>query len=176
MAKLLGASNGRILFAAEGGTANAFVVEVLGLDAAEALMVLGKKRDLPLRCAVVHVAVTNGTAKISTFVIDTGDTVVSVEGSANLGKETLNMAARAEPRDTSPFTLRTPVNITGTFSDPKVRPQAGPLAGRAVAAVALATINPLLALIPFADPGGDPEPGCQPQKPAKAPEKTNASK
>jgi hypothetical protein len=111
---------------------------------------------------------------ISTFVIDASDTVISVEGSANLGKESLDMAARAEPRDTSPFTVRTPVNITGTFSDPKVRSQAGPLAGRAAASIALGAINPLLALIPFADPGGEPEAGCQPQKPAKAPEKTKA--
>jgi uncharacterized protein involved in outer membrane biogenesis len=167
-AKLLGNANGRILFAAERGTASALLVEVLGLDAAEAATLLGKKKTaLPLRCAVVDLTVKNGTAQASTFVVDATDTVLSVEGSVDLGKERLSLVARAQPRDASPFTLRTPINIRGTFLDPEVRPQAGPLAGRAAAAAALAAINPLLALIPFVDPGEDPESGCR-QKPSHA--------
>ena len=71
---------------------------------------------------------------------------------------------RAEPRDASPFTLRTPIDIAGTFLDPQIKPHKGPLAARGAAAIALAAINPLLAIIPFVDPGGDPEGGCQPQK------------
>jgi AsmA family protein len=117
-----------------------------------------------LRCAVMDLAVKGGTAKTSTFVIDASDSVLSVEGSADLGKERLALTARTEPRDASPFTLRTPVDIGGTFLDPTVRLRPGPLAGRAAVAVALGAINPLLALIPFVDPGGDPEGGCQPQK------------
>jgi uncharacterized protein involved in outer membrane biogenesis len=163
-AELMGSADGRLLFAAERGTASALLVEILGLDAAEAVTLLGKKREDPLRCAVMDLAVKGGTAKTSTFVIDASDTVLSVEGSADLGKERLALTARAEPRDASPFTLRTPVDISGTFLDPVVRPKPGPLATRAVAAAALAAINPLLALIPFVDPGGDPEGGCQPQK------------
>ena len=161
----LGNANGRILFAAERGTASGLLVEILGLDAAEAATLLGKKNDkLPLRCAVVDLKVKSGTATASPFVIDASDTVLSVEGKVDLGKERVSLTARAEPRDASPFTLRTPVDITGTFLDPQVKPHVGPLAGRAAAAIGLAAINPLLALIPFVDPGGDPEGGCQPQK------------
>jgi uncharacterized protein involved in outer membrane biogenesis len=163
-AKLVGSADGRIVFAAERGQASALLVEVLGLDAAEAITLIGKKREQPLACAVMDLAVKQGKATTSAFVIDTTDTVLSVEGSANLGEETLDLTARAEPRDASIFSLRTPANITGTFLDPKVRPRAGPLAGRAAALTALAALNPILALIPFVDPGGDPEPGCQPQK------------
>lgn len=164
-AALMGSANGRLLFAAERGTASGLLVEVLGLDAAEALMLLGKqKKPLPLRCAVVDLKVKDGIATPSPFVIDASDSVLSVEGTIDLGKEQLDLKARAEPRDASPFTLRTPATITGTFLDPKVRPQPGPLAGRAGSALLLGAINPLLALIPFADPGGDPEGGCRPQK------------
>lgn len=164
-AALMGSADGRLLFAAERGTASGLLIEVLGLDAAEAVMLLGKqKKPLPLRCAVVDLKVKNGVATPSPFVIDASDSVLSVEGTIDLGKERLDLKARAEPRDASPFTLRTPVNITGTFLDPKVRPQPGPLAGRAGSALLLGAINPLLALIPFVDPGGDPEGGCQPQK------------
>jgi uncharacterized protein involved in outer membrane biogenesis len=135
------------------------------LDAAEAARLLGKKNDkLPLRCAVVDLKVKSGTATASPFVIDASDTVLSVEGKLDLGKERISLTARAEPRDASPFTLRTPIDIAGTFLDPQVKPHVGPLAGRAAAAIGLAAINPLLALIPFVDPGGDPEDGCQPQK------------
>jgi uncharacterized protein involved in outer membrane biogenesis len=161
----LGNADGRLLFATERGSASGLLVEVLGLDAAEAATLLGKKgTKLPLRCAVVDLKVKNGTATASPFVIDASDTVLSVEGKLDLGKERISLTARAEPRDVSPFTLRTPVDIAGTFLDPKVKPHVGPLAGRAAAALGLAAINPLLALIPFVDPGGDPEGGCQPQK------------
>ncbi len=167
-AALLGNADGRILFVAERGTASGLLVELLGLDAAEAATLLGKpKKPLPLRCAVVDLKVKDGTAHASPFVIDATDTVLSIEGAIDLGKERLNLTARAEPRDTSLFTLRTPIDIVGTFLDPEVEPHAGPLIGRAAAAVGLAVINPVLALLPFMDPGGDPEPGCQPQQPRK---------
>ena len=161
----LGNADGRLLFAVQGGSASGLLVELLGLDAAEAITLLGRKKSKqPLRCAVVDLKVKNGTATASPFVIDASDTVLSAEGKLDLGKERISLTARAEPRDASPFTLRTPADITGTFLDPKVAPHKGPLVGRAAAAIGLAALNPLLALIPFVDPGGDPEPGCQPQK------------
>jgi uncharacterized protein involved in outer membrane biogenesis len=164
-AKLLGSSNGQILFAAQGGQASALLVEILGLDAAEAITLLGKKSaKQQLRCAVVNLEVKDGTAKTAPFVIDATDTVLSVEGTLQLGEEKINLTARAEPRDASPFTLRTPIEISGTFLDPEIKPRKGPLAARGAAALALAAINPLLAIIPFVDPGGNPEGGCQPQK------------
>lgn len=164
-AKLLGSSNGQILFAAQGGQASALLVEILGLDAAEAVTLLGRKHvKQPLRCAVVNLQVKDGTANTAPFVVDATDTVLSVEGTLQLGEEKINLTARAEPRDASVFTLRTPIEIAGTFLDPQIKPRKGPLAARGAAALALAAINPLLAIIPFVDPGGDPEGGCQPQK------------
>jgi hypothetical protein len=164
-AKLLGSSNGQILFAAQGGWASALLVEILGLDAAETVTLLGKKTaKQPLKCAVVNLQVKDGKAKTTPFVIDATDTVLSAEGWLHLGEEKINLTARAEPRDASPFTLRTPIDITGTFLDPQIKPRKGPLVARGAAAIALAAINPLLAIIPFVDPGGDPEAGCQPQK------------
>jgi uncharacterized protein involved in outer membrane biogenesis len=156
-AKLLGSSNGQILFAAQGGQASALLVETLGLDAAEAVTLLGRKTaKQPLRCAVANLPVKDGTAKTAPFVIDATDTVLSVDGTLQLGEERIKLTARAEPRDASPFTLRTPIEIAGTFLDPEIKPRKGPLAARGAAAIALAAVNPLPAIIPLVDPGGDP--------------------
>src|SRR5690606_6460412 len=58
----------------------------------------------------------------------------------------------AKPKDFSPLTVRAPVHITGSFSDPDVAPDAKTLGVKAVAAAVLAAINPLAALIPLMDP------------------------
>ena len=156
-AKLLGSSNGQILFAAQGGQASALLVEILGLDAAEAVTLLGKKTaKQPLRCAVVKLQVKDGTAKTAPFVIDATDTVLSVEGTLPPEKGKINLTARAEPRDASPFTLRTPADIAGTFLDPQIKPHKGPLVARGAAALALAAVNRSSPSSPSSTPAATP--------------------
>ena len=53
--------------------------------------------------------------------------------------------------------MRSPINVTGTFANPKVRPEAAPIAARVLGGIALAFVNPLAAILPFIDPGADSE-------------------
>jgi uncharacterized protein involved in outer membrane biogenesis len=161
IADLFGSANGRLAVLVNGGTISNLLIEAVGLDVAEALRILSTRDvNVPLRCAVVDLSVKNGVATPQVFVIDTTDTIVTGSGSLDFRSESLKLVTRAEPKDKSPFVLRSPINITGTFKDPKVRPEIGPLALRGAAGVLLGIVNPLLAVIPFIETGPGEDSDC----------------
>ena len=61
------------------------------------------------------------------------------------------------PKDFSPLTLRTPLLVGGSFANPQVSADAGPLTLKLGAALLLGLLNPLAALIPLLDPGNADE-------------------
>lgn len=161
VADLFGSSNGRLAVLVNGGQVSNLLMELVGLDVAEALRILATRdANVTLRCAVVDLAIKNGMATPQVFVIDTTDTVVTGSGTLNFKSEGLDLVTRAEPKDFSPFVLRTPINIKGTFKDPDVKPQIGPLAARGAAGLLLGMINPLLAVIPFVESGPGEDTDC----------------
>jgi len=161
VAELFGTSNGRLALLVNGGQVSNLLMEIVGLDVAESLRILATRdANVKLRCAVVDLELKNGSAKPQVFVIDTTDTVVTGTGSINFKTEGLDLVTRAEPKDFSPFVLRTPINIKGTFKDPDVKPQIGPLAARGAAGLLLGLVNPLLAVIPFVEAGPGEDTDC----------------
>lgn len=159
---LLGTSNGQLSLAVDGGQMSLLLVELLGLDVAEAATLLGagRRQQVELRCAVADFSVKDGVAHPETFVVDTTDTVVKVEGSVDFRQERLDIVTYPEPKDMSVFTLRSPVQMQGAFKDPSVRPKAGPIVARGAAAAALAAANPLLALLAFIETGPGKDSDC----------------
>ena len=161
VAELLGASNGQIDLAVNGGRVSLLLVELLGLDLAEAVSLLGtRNRQVGLRCAVADLAVKDGVATPQAFVIDTTDTVVTVTGAIDLRRERLDLVFYPEPKDHSIFALRSPIHLQGALKDPAVRPELGPIAARVAGAVLLAAVNPLLALLPFIETGPGKDSDC----------------
>ncbi|HVF63099.1 MAG TPA: AsmA family protein [Casimicrobiaceae bacterium] len=161
VADLLGSSNGQINLAVDGGQISLLLVELLGLDLAEAVTLLGtRNRQVTLRCAIADLPVKDGVMQSQAFVIDTSDTLVNVTGSISLQSEQLALVFRPEPKDTSIFALRSPIHLKGPFKDPSVRPEAGPIVARVAGAVVLGSINPLLALLPFIETGPGKDSDC----------------
>ena len=161
IADLFGSSNGRIAVLVNGGQVSNLLMEVVGLDVAEALRILATKDpNIQLRCGVADLAIKGGVATPQVFVIDTTDTVVSLTGTIDFRTETLDLVSRAEPKDPSIFVLRTPINVKGGFNKPSVRPQIGPLALRAGAGLLLGAINPVLAILPFIETGPGEDTDC----------------
>jgi hypothetical protein len=80
-----------------------------------------------------------------------------------MGDEKLDLRMTAEPKNFSPFTVRSPIDITGTFLNPKVSPKKAPIAARVVGGILLTFVNPLAAILPFLDPGklSDSEVSCE---------------
>lgn len=161
VAALLGSSNGKASFAVDGGRVSLLLIELLGLDVAEAVMLLGARhRQTELRCAVSGFEVKDGVMSAQDFVVDTNDTVVKVEGSIDLKNERIDLETKPEPKDPSPLALRTPINLKGPIRDPSVRPKPGPLAARAAGAIALGAVNPALALLALIETGPGKDTDC----------------
>ena len=161
VAKLLGTSDGKASLAVDGGRIGALLVELIGLDVAESVMLLGRKHEqVQLRCAVSGFEVKDGVARADSFVVDTSDTLIKVEGSVSLAEEAMDLETKPYPKDMSPLALRTPLFLKGPLRDPKVRPKPGPLAARVAAAAALGAVAPPLAALAFVETGPGKDANC----------------
>jgi len=161
VADLFGSANGRIAMLVNGGYVSNLLVEIAGLDVAESLRILATRDvQVRLRCAVADLSLKDGLATPQVFVIDTTDTIIGVSGTTNFKAEALDLVTAPKPKDPSPFVLRSPVTIRGTFKNPVVRPKIGPIAARAGVAALLGAVNPLLAIIPFIETGPGEDSDC----------------
>jgi AsmA protein len=95
----------------------------------------------------------NGIVTPQVALIDTEVTLALIDGKVDLGQEQLDLRLSAKPKNMSPFTLRSPIRVRGSFVDPQVRPEGGPIAARVAGSVALAFLNPIAAILPFIDLG-----------------------
>ncbi|HEY0973180.1 MAG TPA: AsmA family protein [Solimonas sp.] len=154
VAQMLGQADGDIGLAMGAGRISALLVELAGLDIAEGLRYLiGRDRNIALRCAYADFGVAGGVMQTRAFALDTSDTVLHGEGKIDLGQETLALRLIPQPKDMSPVSLRTPLKIGGTFKSPKIRPEAGPLVLRAAAATGLFLIAPPAAVLALIETG-----------------------
>ncbi|MBD8724159.1 AsmA family protein [Oxalobacteraceae sp. CFBP 13708] len=175
VAAMLGTSQGEINAVVTEGTVSQFVLELAGLNVANAVYVkiFGDKQTM-LNCVAATTTVRNGRANIDRFVLDSEDAVVNATGYVDLATEKLDVDVRPKTKGARILSLRTPLYARGTFKDPKVGPHAGPLALKAGAAVALAAINPLAALLPLINVDKAPDTNCGAEiRAAKEPPKVN---
>lgn len=157
IAQVLGSADGEVQTLIRNGQISHFLVEVLGLDLAQALGMFVRGDDmLPMACAVGALKLRQGTAYSDLLLIDTRDSTLSGGGSVSLGQEKLDLVFRAQPKDISPLAVRAPVHVEGSFAAPDVRLEKAPIAKRLAAAAALAAITPLAGLLALVDLG-EPE-------------------
>ncbi|MES1989030.1 MAG: AsmA family protein, partial [Pseudomonadota bacterium] len=153
-AQLLRSLNGDLSLYIRNGEISHLIVEAVGLDIAQAVGLLIKgDQNLKMECAVMDFKANNGVMKSNVALIDTPVTTIVLNGNINMGEEKLDLRMTAEPKNFSPFTVRSPIEITGTFLKPKVSPDIAPIGARVVGGILLSLINPLAAIIPFLDPG-----------------------
>jgi len=161
VAELLASADGRVSLAVDRGTLSNLALELLGLDAGEAILLFASgDRDIALRCAVADLGVRDGIATSDLLVLDTADTVVVGAGVIDLRRETLDLTVYPRPKDVSLLAARTRLNVRGTLRNPQVRPDPKALAARGVTAAVLALVNPLLALAPFIETGPGRDSDC----------------
>ncbi|CAN7601595.1 AsmA family protein [Variovorax sp. LjRoot175] len=158
----LGSASGDVAALTGRGQFSNLLLEFMGLDGGEIIkFLLRGDRNVVLRCAALAFDVDKGTMNGRSLVFDTEDTVFNVSGHASLANETLDFVIRPQPKDKSILSLRGPLVVGGTFASPSAGVQAGPLATRGIAALALGTINPLLALAATVETGPGVDADCQ---------------
>ncbi len=150
------------------------LLEVAGLDIAESLkFLIGKDREVRLRCAYADFDINDGVATARAVAFDTTDTALLVRGGFSFANETLDMKLRPRPKDFSPVSIRVPIAIDGTFAKPSIHPEAGPLVLRGGAVAALATVAPPLALLGLIETGPGKDTDCGSDVPPTKDQKKN---
>jgi AsmA family protein len=161
-AQVLASSSGNVAFLMGSGQISNILLEFMGLDGGEIIKFLVRgDRNVRLRCAAAAFDVQKGLMTSKAIVLDTVDTVIDGSGTISLADETLNIRLEPSPKDASILSLRSPLTIGGTFGAPTAAPDKGSLAGRAGIALALAAINPLLALAATIETGPGENADCR---------------
>lgn len=166
IARMAGTANGEIVFAIDKGQVSGLLLELLGLDVAEALglVVSEDDEDVPvkIRCAMGNMPVADGVVTLKTFVIDTADTVIKADGTVGLDKETLDLEVVPYPKDFSLLSLRAPIGIQGTFAAPEIFTDPAGIGVESTAdKVINAILTPIAGLLPPFDSGQEDGSDCR---------------
>lgn len=178
LARVLGNSNGRVVFLMTGGKVSLLIVEAADIDIAQLTPLLfGKDKTTDIRCAIGDFNVTDGLLKSQSFIFDTTDTNIKGDVKINMKDEKLNASLDARPKDQSLLALQSKIILTGTMGDPTVMIDPLSTGLRGAAAAVLGAVTPLAAILPFVELGHGEDSDCNgliPPSPKK--EKTDKVK
>lgn len=153
-AEILGSLQGKVGVALEDASVSKLLVAKAGLDIARILGIyLRGDDDLPISCAVADMTAQQGVLKPRSAVIDTPDATTWLVGEVSLAQEVLHLQVAVAPKKFSIASLRTPVEVHGSFAQPQVKLSTGPIVRRVAAAAALSVAAPVAAVLPFFDTG-----------------------
>ncbi len=159
--RMLASANGNVGLVVEGGEVSKLMMEKAGLHLWEILTLnLTGDKLIKLRCAVADFKVKSGTLHTDALVFDTAVTTLIGTGSIDMAQEQLDLTFNQKTKATSPLALRSPIYIRGSFAKPEVGVDQGRVVARALGAVALGMVNPLLALLPLIDAGPGKDSDC----------------
>jgi len=188
VARMLASSSGEARLYIRDGTFSKQMLDLAALNVGSVVVakLFGENKEVKLRCAVADFAVNDGIAQTRSVKLSTEEAVVQATGTVDLRNEQMNLSIKPESLQWKFLSLRTPLYVRGTFADPKVGLEPGPLLLRAGAAVAAVAVAPVaLALLPITVPAAEDDENCAvllarandavkagkpgPAKPARAP-------
>lgn len=162
VAALLGSSSGDVRILMNSGMISRGLMEILGLNVGNYLVsqIFGDD-EVQINCVAADVNIRNGVAAPRLFVFDTENAIINVTGNVNFSSEQMDLNINPESKGTRILTLRSPLYVKGTFSNPSPGVEAGPLIARGVAAVALGVVvTPAAALLALISPSEGEENQC----------------
>ncbi|MES2932437.1 MAG: AsmA family protein [Pseudomonadota bacterium] len=162
VASILGSANGEAKMLIEHGSISKLLLEELGLNLGNiALIKLTGDKQIKINCMASEFVLKDGLMQARTFVVDTDESIVQVEGDASLKEEQLNLKITPDSKGLRLLSLRAPFYVTGSFKQPKVSVDKGVLALKAGSAVALAALAPAaVGLLPLINKGENEDSPC----------------
>lgn len=137
--------------------------ELLGINAGRGLRLLltGDNGVSGVRCAVGDFTVASGIATARTLVIDTDVVVATGRGTIDLGAETYDIRIDGETKKPRLLRVWAPITVGGALNNPSIGVDGSAVAGQVgLAGILGALVNPLVALLPFVDPGLAEDANC----------------
>jgi len=157
------ASKGQMTVVVPQGRMRSAFAELLGINATAGLFRLlgGDDSTTEIRCGVADFRVSNGVATARTFVIDTTPVLAQGAGTIDLGAETMNLRIDGQTKEARLVRLWSPIVVQGPLTAPHVGVDTGSVVAQTgLAGILGAVINPLVALLPFVDPGLAEDANC----------------
>jgi uncharacterized protein involved in outer membrane biogenesis len=160
--EMLAKSNGEVKGLVSQGVVSKLLLEEAGLNVGNVIITkLFGDKQVQLNCLASDLDVVNGVAKTNTFVLDTEEAIVDINGTVNLSSEQMDLRVKPETKALRLFTLRTPFYVRGTFKKPDLQLDKKVLAMKGGAAVALAVVAaPVAALLPLINTGPGKDSPC----------------
>ncbi|HKW54217.1 MAG TPA: AsmA family protein, partial [Stellaceae bacterium] len=141
MREFLERMNGDAGIFMENGKLSALLEQLAPINVLGALGVYVRgDKPVQIDCFVSRFGIKQGTATATTLLFDTHDDTVVGEGNINFADETLYLRLAPYNKSFTTMTLRTPVDVRGTFNKPDYHLEVGGLAARLGAAVGLGVL------------------------------------
>jgi hypothetical protein len=159
---MLANSNGEVKGLISQGVVSKLLLEEAGLNVGNVIITkLFGDKQVQLNCLAADLGVKDGVATTRTFVLDTDDAIVDINGWVNMSTEQLDLRIKPETKALRIFTLRTPFFVRGTFKHPDLTLDKKVLALKGGAAAALAVVAaPAAALLPLINTGPGKDSPC----------------
>jgi uncharacterized protein involved in outer membrane biogenesis len=126
LADFLASANGDVLLSMQEGQLGTVLTELVGLDVAETIQkAISQEKTYQLRCLVADFAVHNGRMETQMLLVDTTDTKVIGGGFIDMRANMVGLKLEPKAKDFSPFSLQTPLYITGPLSNISAGPKLG---------------------------------------------------
>ncbi|MFY3382862.1 AsmA family protein [Paracidovorax sp. MALMAid1276] len=164
-AGLLGQGTGEMRLYVREGVLSKQMLDLAALNVGSIIVgrLFGEDKEVHLRCAVADFTVVDGLATTRVVKMSTDDAIVEATGTIDLGTEAMNLRIKPQSLEWKFLSLRSPLYVKGTFGNPDIGVEAGPLLLRAGAAVVAAVAAPAaLALVPITVPAADDDTHCKP--------------
>ena len=163
VADMLGSATGEARLYVRDGTLSKQLLDLAALNLGSVIVakLFGENREVHLRCAVADLSIKNGVAETRSAKLSTNEAIVEAVGTIDMGHEYMDLRIKPESLEWKFLSLRTPLYVRGSFANPQVGIEPGPLLLRAGAAVVAAVAAPAaLALVPITVPAGDDDANC----------------